>query len=416
MTSTAASPGPRVVIAGGGVAAIETLLALRALPGGAALTIAVVAPGAYLTYRPLAVAVPFGQSPARRYAIHGICRDFDATLRHDTLRGVDADRRVAITGRGERLSFDALVVATGARQHPPLERAHAFLADDSTSLRWLLPQLRRDVVRRVAFVVPGATGWTLPLYELALMTAAWARQLGRDDLELTLVTPEEMPLAVFHGDGSAAVAQLLRDAGIDIVTGTYARRYDGETLTMTPGDRTLAADRVIALPRLSGPAIDGLPCDRDGFVQADEHGCVPGVDGVFAIGDAATFPIKQGGLATQQADRVATRIVRARGAAVRDLSTRPVLRAILLTGEQPLYLRATISGGESVASTASRECLWWPPQKIAARHLAPYLADRVELDPARAHLNAVAPSLSGQPAVVHADPVDAGPELLGRDG
>jgi sulfide:quinone oxidoreductase len=99
---------------------------------------------------------------------------------------------------------------------------------------------------------------------------------------------------------------------------------------------------------------------------------VPGLDGVYAVGDATTFPVKQGGLATQQADLVAAQIA----GRDRDLPLlRPCLRAIVLTGREPLYLTATISGGESVTSTASRECPWWPPHKIAARHLAPYLAD-----------------------------------------
>lgn len=54
---------------------------------------------------------------------------------------------------------------------------------------------------------------------------------------------------------------------------------------------------------------------------------------------------------------------------------------ILSTGSEPLYLTATITGGESVASHASRHCMWWPPHKVAARHLAPYLADREEIGP-----------------------------------
>ncbi|MCW2951506.1 MAG: FAD-dependent pyridine nucleotide-disulfide oxidoreductase [Conexibacter sp.] len=415
MTDLAAAPDPHIVIAGGGVAAIETLLALRALPGGASLAITVIAPTPFLTYRPLATVERFGAPRARRYALDAICRDFDATQRNDALRRVDIEQHVAITARGERVPYDTLVVATGAR-HPSLENANTFLADDACSLNWLQPQLQRGAIRRIAFVVPGSTGWSLPIYELALLTAARARELGQLDLAVALVTPEEVPLAAFHGDGSAAVAELLREAGIKLLTSSYARDYDGTTLTLTPGDRTLAADRVITLPRLKGPAIEGLPADKDDFVHADQDGHVPGVDDVYAIGDAATFAIKQGGLAAQQADRVAATIARARGAAVREPSARPVLRAILMTGAQPLYLRATISGGESVASSASRECPWWPPHKIAARHLAPYLADRSELDPSTAHQRAVAYSLAGDPAVVHAEPADGGIELLGRDG
>jgi len=106
---------------------------------------------------------------------------------------------------------------------------------------------------------------------------------------------------------------------------------------------------------------------------------------VFAIGDATTFPIKQGGVASQEADVVAALIARAAGHDVPVPRARPVLRTVMLTGAEPLYLSATIAGGESVASRASRHCPWWPPHKIAARHLAPYLADRAAVDAIALH-------------------------------
>lgn len=373
------SPPRRVVIAGGGVAAVETALALRALPRGAALDLTIVAPGVHLVYRPLAVLEPFAPPRQRRYRLDEICADLDASFVRDRVDRVVPGDRVVVTEGGQAIGYDVLVIASGAKAHPALPHAHTFLAGGAAMLHWVVRDVEEGTVRQIAFVVPPGAGWTLPIYELALLTAARVRGMGITDAQTTLVTPEEVPLAIFGGAASATVARVLAETGVALRTGTYARDYDGRQLWLAPGDRTLAADVAIALPRLSGPAIDGVPSDPDGFVQVDEHGRVMGLQDVFAVGDATTFAIKQGGVAAQQADIAAALV----GRALLDPrapipSPRPRLRAILLTGGDPLYLRATITGGESVASSASRHCPWWPPHKVAARHLAPYLADREE--------------------------------------
>lgn len=418
MTRTARPPLQplRVVVAGGGIAGVEALLALRALTGDA-LSLTLLAPVDRLHYRPYSVLEPFAARTMRHYDLGEICEDLGVARVQDALVAVDPAARTVATAGGERIGWDVLVLALGASASAGLPHAHTFLADDDPeSLHWIVRELEDGSVRRVAFVLPGGQTWPLPLYELALMTAARVRESGVEDAELTLVTPEAAPLGIFHGAGSAAVAQLLAEAGIAFVGGAYAHDYDGATLALTPGERALEADRVVALPVLSGPAIDGVPCDRDGFVHVDEQGRVPGLTGVYAVGDATTFAIKQGGIAAQQADAVAAQIARAAGARVPAPSSRPLLRAVLFTGGGPLYLRATITGGESAASSASRHCPWWPPHKVAARYLAPYLADRDESDrgTAKRHLYAVPPP-GEDGTVVHHDGDPSGIELLGRD-
>jgi sulfide:quinone oxidoreductase len=380
MTSSAPIDRHRVVIAGGGVAALETALALRALVGSA-VELTLLAAGEELHYHPHAVLAPFGRAAVRRYRLDAICADLGVTLRAERLVAVEPAAHELLTADGAHVGYDSLVVAVGARPRATLARACTFFADhDGARMELLVDDVAAGEVEHVAFVVPPGRGWALPLYELALTLAARVRELGVAAPKLTLVTPEDVPLAVFRGAGSDAVAGLLAQAGIDVTTATYVRDYDGQVLELVPGGRTLAADRVVALPVLAGPAIAGLPNDPGGFVHVDEHGRVPHRDGVYAAGDVTTFPIEQGGLAAQQADVVAALVAAAAGFPVRQPRTRPQLRAMLLTGGEPLYLRATISGGESVASSASRDCPWWPPHKIAARHLAPYLADRERLD------------------------------------
>ena len=107
----------------------------------------------------------------------------------------------------------------------------------------------------------------------------------------------------------------------------------------------------------------------------------------YAAGDVTSFPIKQGGLAAQQADVVAAAIAAGAGVPIDLRPFAPVMRGLLLTGGAPLYLRCepgSVTNGSGVAvesrrngeaaSSAAGQPLWWPPAKLAARHLAPYLA------------------------------------------
>jgi sulfide:quinone oxidoreductase len=414
MNPIAPTPKRRVVIAGGGIAAVETLLALRSL-APTQLDVVMVAPHENLHYRPMTVNEPFSEPRARRYRLQAICDDLGAVLHTEPVQAVDSGRREIATASGERIAYDALVLAVGARPDRTIAHAHTFLADvNADDLHGFVHDVEDGYVHGLALVVPPKAGWALPLYELALKTAARARSMGTEGLKLTIVTNEDVPLAAFRGAGSDAVARLLERAGIATLCSTYVTAFDGRRLTLAPGGRSLEVDAALALPVLHGPALPGVPCDPDGFVYADEHGRVPDLDDVYAIGDATTFPIKQGGIATQQADVVAALIARSAGIDAREVRTRPVLRAILLTGEEPLYLTATIAGGESVSSQASPHCMWWPPHKVAARHLAPYLADREEAGSAGARRHALEARLEDDPPVAHADG-ELGFELLGRD-
>ena len=173
-----------------------------------------------------------------------------------------------------------------------------------------------------------------------------------------------------------------------------ARVYDlaeilrGRKLLLA-GGAELFVDRVITLPVLEGPRLPGLPHDPHGFIPVDKFGRVAGVEHVYAAGDVTTFPLKQGGLAAQQADAVAETIAAEAGAVTIPTPFRPVLRGLLLTGGAPLYLRAepqrlhheatvaieapSTHRPSRDASAAAGQALWWPPAKIAGRYMAPYL-------------------------------------------
>jgi sulfide:quinone oxidoreductase len=129
---------------------------------------------------------------------------------------------------------------------------------------------------------------------------------------------------------------------------------------------------------LRGPTIDGVPVTQDqGFVPVDEHGRVKGLTDVYAAGDVTDFPVKQGGLAAQQADSAAEHIAASYGADVDPQPFEPVLRGMLFTGGEALYMRSGVPGADPDVPGAWYP-LWWPPTKVAGRHLAPYLFERGE--------------------------------------
>jgi sulfide:quinone oxidoreductase len=250
--------------------------------------------------------------------------------------------------------------------------------------RTLLRDLDERRVHNVAFAVPPGATWPLPLYELALMTAAHVAERGLRKARLSLVTPEQAPLELFGAPASETVGELLDERGIELHVSRYPARFEDGKLSLIPDD-SLAAERVVSLPSLVGPKLEGLSAGPDGFIPVDLHGLVQGEQDVYAAGDATNSPIKQGGVATQQADAAAEAIAARAGAAVDPQPFRPVLRGLLLTGSTPRYMRAEVSGGRGEDWRVSDHALWWPPSKIAGKRLAPYLAlrhDELENEPA----------------------------------
>ncbi|HWV83996.1 MAG TPA: FAD-dependent oxidoreductase [Capillimicrobium sp.] len=364
-----------VVIAGGGVAAVEAALALRDLAGDR-VAVTLVSPRPDFVLTPLAVAEPFAAGHAERRPLRSLAEEAGFAVIAAGVTRVRPEEQVVELSDGSERRYDALLLAPGARPVAAYGHVHTFMAEDEPSaLSGLVADLEEGWSKSVAFVVPPGVTWPLPAYELALLTAAEVRSMGLDGVTITLVTPEERPLGLFGDEASAAVAGLLESAGIEFVGGVEARGGERGVIRLMPGDRPLEAERVVALPVLEGRRLAGIPRDEQGFIPIDEYGRVQGLRNVYAAGDATTFPIKQGGIATQQADAVAEQIAASAGAPITPRPFRPVLRGQLLTGAVEQYMRAGAEVDRG-RDRASIEPLWWPPTKIAGRYLGPWLAQR----------------------------------------
>ena len=355
-----------IVIAGGGVAGLEALLALRAMAGDR-VRLTLISPDTDFIYRPLAVAQPFALGHAHRVPLRRVAADAGAELVRDTVVGVDDAARQVRLGDSGSQAFDALIAAPGGRAVAGVEGATTWWpGGDSETYGGLLRDIDEGYAKRIAIVVPPGAVWPLPAYELALMTAGEAHEMGRSDVQLTVVTPERSPLALFGKEAGDAVAEELRQAGVQLVTGAVARGGGGGLVLEPSGDR-LDVQRVFAVPRIVGPALDGLAADEEGFIVAGDDGRVEGTERTWAAGDGIVSPIKFGGLATHQARVVAAGIARVAGVDDVPDPGEPVLHGRLLVGHRTRRLR-----GRGDAEGAP---LWWPQGKIAGEYLPRWLSE-----------------------------------------
>jgi sulfide:quinone oxidoreductase len=361
----------RVLIAGAGVAGLEAALALRELAGARVAT-EILSPTDHFTYKPMLVAEPFGSAQPTTRALAPILHQAEARHRRGVLAQVEPGERLAITEAGERIAYDALLIALGGRPVVAIPGALTFAAGaPDGELAGLLSALGRGGARKIAFVVPPDATWSIAAYELALLTAAERDARRVSGLEITVVTHEAAPLELFGAEAVALAAGKLEEQGVQIHTSARAQRFTDGRLELAEG-QALEFDRVVALPRLEVPRLRGLPQDEEGFLPTDELMRVSGVEAIWAAGDAAGFAIKQGGLAAQQADVAAAGIAAMAGAEVEVTPFRPVLRAALITGGTSEFMQAPAGVPQAgVASDGPTE--WSLRAKLAATHLGPHL-------------------------------------------
>ena len=359
-----------VLIAGAGVGGIEALLALDELAADL-VAIELLAPADTYVQRAQLVAQPFGGPEPARIELAELTAETGAHHIRDSLAAVDAGAGVATTSGGRSLRFDSLLVAVGAIAEPGIAGALTFPGPPAEFAR-VLEQLGHRDMRRIAFAVPPGAEWSLPAYELALLTAAEVRARRLEGVEIILVTHEREPLKAAGPPAVSLVEARLAEAGVELITGARALGFEAGELELEDRE-AVRADAVIGLARLRGPVIEGLPSTPAGFLPIDVQMHVGGLDSVWAVGDATSHPIKQGGLAAQQAEIAAAGIATRAGARVPRRGFDPVLRATMVTGGPAEYIRARIAGGDE-ASTADGRALWWPAAKVAGERLSARLS------------------------------------------
>jgi sulfide:quinone oxidoreductase len=366
------SQQPRIIIAGGGIAGLEALMAVRDL-AGARVAITLVAPDPDFVYKPLIVEEPFTAQPAEQHALAPIAQEFDARFIQRGLAEVKPGEHSARLSDDTILDYDKLVLCIGARPRPAFQDAVPLRTDGAVlPIDSLLRETESSESGVIAFVIPPGRTWPLPVYELALMAQRRARELGVREVKFLIVTPEENPLIVFGRAASDAVSSLLGARGIEIRTGVRVKEAARGELLLAPDDERIAVGQMISLPLLEGPNLQGIPADPEGFIPIDNHARVRGIEDVYAAGDGTNFPIKHGGIGTEEADAAAEHIAAGVGAEIDPQPFRPVIRGKLLTGDDSLHMQHVAAGGGG-EGTASPDHLWWPPHKVSGRYLSAWL-------------------------------------------
>ena len=114
-----------VLVAGGGVAALEAMVALTEL-AGELVDVELISPDTDFFYRPLSVSEPFGLGEVTRFDVATLARGCGARHSLGTLVAVRADDRRIWTSRNASFTYDALLIAIGARPREAIPGALTF--------------------------------------------------------------------------------------------------------------------------------------------------------------------------------------------------------------------------------------------------------------------------------------------------
>ena len=249
----------RVLVLGGGVAGLETCLALRALAGDR-VHVTLIAPDRYVSYRPVGVRDPLDVHARVCVPLARVAAAARAELRHDRVVSIDPSQRRVYTSAGYELQYDALVVAVGAAPAPVPPRAEPFDEARAAGCRALVRKLHEGRIASLAFVEPSAPTHAFDLYDLAVQTAVSLRR-GGVEAELTLVTAEPAPLAILGARAAAQLRSTLGAHGVHVVESAHVRSIGYGEMELAPLARRVMVERVIAAPRLAGPRLK-RPAER----------------------------------------------------------------------------------------------------------------------------------------------------------
>jgi sulfide:quinone oxidoreductase len=302
----------RIVILGGGTGGTMTANRLRRRYDADEAEIHVVDRDDHHVYQPGLIFVPFGLA-----RIDEIVRPRRAQLRrgiqfHESdVESVSLDRDEVVLGDGTVLSYDVLVVATGARLQPeetegllgPGWNERVFSFYDPTGADLLRQALDRfDGGRLVVNLVDMPIKCPVAPLELAFLADWYLRERGvRGRTELVFSTP--LDGAFTKPVASERLAGLLAEKDIELVTEFNAGEVDGVGGKLLSYDgRELDFDLLATVPLHGGASyIERSPGlgDALGFVPTHKATLqTPVKPNVFALGDATDLPTSKAGSVT----------------------------------------------------------------------------------------------------------------------
>jgi sulfide:quinone oxidoreductase len=310
------------LVLGGGFAGLEAAIQLRK----SGLDVTLVSDRPYLFVYPTSIWVATGEVP-----FESVTLDLADLARRHGFRFVEgpvealsgAERSATV--KGQRLTADHLVVAMGGGRLRPkgAEHTHSLGGDPANAGRF------RDALERLLAAGKGRIALGFggnpkdgsavrggPVFELAFNVDHLLRKRGlRDRFELTFFAPMPSPGERMGKKAVGAIQSMLARLGIATRFGKKIAAFAPDAVLFEDGSR-LDSDLVLFLPAGEGHPVlqaSDLPRNEAGFVRTDEGGAVPGLPGVWAIGDAAAllgpdWRAKQGHVAEVMARVVAANV------------------------------------------------------------------------------------------------------------
>ncbi|UXY32004.1 type III sulfide quinone reductase, selenoprotein subtype [Streptomyces sp. HUAS TT20] len=301
--------GKHIVILGGGTAGTMTANRLCRLYDRCEYRITVVDQDDDHLYQPGLLFVPFGLAQPR-HLVRSRPRQLDAAVDYKQARieRVDLDARTVHLAEGIRVSYDILVVATGATLVPeetegltgPGWGEKVFTFYDLPGATGLHDALERfDGGRVVIDVADLPVKCPVAPLEFAFLADWYFQRRGiRDRVELAYVTP--LDAAFTKPVAAKALGGLLKEKGVELVTEFTLGEVDGAGGRLVSYDeREVPFDLAVVVPLHAGAAYvgrsEGLG-DELGFIPVDPHSLQhPDRPEVFAIGDAAGLSASKAG-------------------------------------------------------------------------------------------------------------------------
>lgn len=310
------STRPKVVVVGGGFGGLESALYVRSrLPDEVAVTM--LSEDDFFLFRPNTIYVPFGLDPKKlRLRLAGPARRKDIHFVQAHVDEIDPISR-KVYGGGTTYPYDHLIVATGAGAVPDAVPGFAEFAQPAWSVDHMLELRARfheifDRARegehlQVLFIIPPGNRCCGPLYEIALMLDAWLnRKKTRGSVEISIATYEDTFVQSFGPRVHDIVAAELAHRGIRTFTGHALERVEQHEAYFGNGV-SIPFDLAVAFPPyVASTRFHNLPTDNHGFISTElTSRQVVGHPGVYAVGDASDYPVKQAFMAFLQADAAA---------------------------------------------------------------------------------------------------------------
>ncbi|PBB99687.1 NAD(P)/FAD-dependent oxidoreductase [Mesorhizobium sp. WSM3862] len=296
-----------VVIVGAGFGGLELTRALA----GAPVRITMIDKRNHHLFQPLLYQVATTALATSEIAWpirHLLRKRKDVTTLLGTVIGVDRAGKRVLLDDGSAVSYDTLVLATGARhayfghdEWEPFAPGLKTLEDATTIRRRILlafeqaereiDPARRQALLTLVIVGGGPTGVELAgtIAELAQDTLRGEfRNIDTRQARVVLIEAGDRVLANFAPELSAYAQKALERLGVTVELGRAVTQLDAEGVVF--GDTYLPAKTILwAAGVAASPAAEwlGAPADRAGRVLVEPDLTVPGSPDIFVIGDTA---------------------------------------------------------------------------------------------------------------------------------